>query len=264
MKRIVGTPDYLAPELIKDGNININVDWWAVGVIAYELMTGVRPFGAESISLVFENIVNMRIIWPEVGEREGEISKNGLDFMMRLLDPNPNHRLGTRGSKEVKTHPFFRDIQWSSLREDESPFIPQINDELDTQYFNQEKNNFETNEFLKEEPLLRQRSLFMPNRIDKESNCLSDFEATMYPTLVVINRQIAQDAKSLHEKEVIRKTTKKRKDSCDHGYSIEKLDKLKNVDDQNPLTDNRSNAERKNKDNYKISLFNSGYREIDK
>ena len=92
MKKVVGTPDYLAPELVKDGDHNEMVDWWAVGVIAYELMTGVRPFGAEQVQTVFENIINMNIVWPKIGNKEGEISIEAYDLMKRLLDPNPHTR----------------------------------------------------------------------------------------------------------------------------------------------------------------------------
>ena len=247
MKRIVGTPDYLAPELIKEGNKNKNVDWWAVGVIAYELMTGVRPFGAEKMNKVFENIINLNISYPKVGTEEGQISENALDFMKSLLDPNPRMRLGSKGSEEVKNHPFFKGVKWNSLREDEPPFIPEIENVLDTQYFNQNKANFATIELLKDEPRAESRLIdHMPSpcsKANEESAVLDDFEGTMYLTLAGLNKQAAVDAQKQHDEESKYKARKKHHSMPD--YSIQKLDLLKKVADHNPLFSKKSKTDRR-------------------
>lgn len=67
--RITGTPDYIAPEIIKGGDVGPPADWWALGVMAYELLTNFPPFNAGTIDEVFDNILNLKLEWPEVGKR---------------------------------------------------------------------------------------------------------------------------------------------------------------------------------------------------
>lgn len=67
LMRIVGTPDYIPPEVLKTGEYTPAADWWAVGIIAYELLTNCPPFNAKSIDQVFDNIKNMRIEWLPTG-----------------------------------------------------------------------------------------------------------------------------------------------------------------------------------------------------
>ena len=66
--KLIGTPDYIAPEIVfKISCKNFSIDWWSLGVMAYELMVGTRPFCAETIEEVIDNITKLSIEWPEVG-----------------------------------------------------------------------------------------------------------------------------------------------------------------------------------------------------
>jgi serine/threonine protein kinase len=65
---IIGTPDYIAPEVLtKKSANNFTIDWWSLGVIIYEILVGERPFGAQTVDEVFENILEHRIEWPSIG-----------------------------------------------------------------------------------------------------------------------------------------------------------------------------------------------------
>lgn len=65
---IIGTPDYIPPEILnKTSSENFTIDWWSFGVIIYEILIGERPFGAQTIEGVFDNILNRRIEWPNIG-----------------------------------------------------------------------------------------------------------------------------------------------------------------------------------------------------
>ncbi|GJQ08431.1 hypothetical protein GpartN1_g222.t1 [Galdieria partita] len=126
----VGTPDYLAPEILLGAGHSFTVDWWCLGVVGYELLVGYPPFHDDTPSKIFANILNHRLMWPEL-----PITDVMKDFIERLLDSDPLRRLGAKGSVEVKEHPVFSDIIWESILERESCFKPQCYSEDDTSYF---------------------------------------------------------------------------------------------------------------------------------
>ncbi|XP_020087818.1 probable serine/threonine protein kinase IRE isoform X3 [Ananas comosus] len=128
----VGTPDYLAPEILLGMPHGPTADWWAVGIILFELLVGIPPFNAEHPQRIFDNIMNRDISWPQVPE---EMSCEAHDLIDKLLIENPLQRLGATGAGEVKAHPFFKDINWDMLARQKAAFIPSMEDECDTSYF---------------------------------------------------------------------------------------------------------------------------------
>nr|XP_016478233.1 PREDICTED: probable serine/threonine protein kinase IREH1 isoform X1 [Nicotiana tabacum] len=128
----VGTPDYLAPEILLGTGHGFTADWWSVGVILFELIVGIPPFNAEHPQKIFDNILNCNIPWPGVPE---EMSFEAHDLIDRLLTEDPNQRLGAGGASEVKQHPFFRDINWDTLARQKAAFVPASESALDTSYF---------------------------------------------------------------------------------------------------------------------------------
>jgi serine/threonine protein kinase len=113
----VGTPDYLAPEVILGIGHGQAVDWWALGIIMFEFLTGVPPFNAETPQQIFENILNRHIPLIQVPE---EMSNESWDLINRLLCIIPEQRFGANGAKEVKAHPFFKKINWQTVLEQEA------------------------------------------------------------------------------------------------------------------------------------------------
>eukprot|EP01018_Ginkgo_biloba_P034997 Gb_17287 [translate_table: standard] len=128
----VGTPDYLAPEILLGTGHGETADWWSVGVILFELLTGIPPFNAEHPQTIFDNILNRKIPWPHVPE---EMSYQAKDLIDKLLTEDPNQRLGAKGAAEVKRHPFFKDINWDTLARQKAAFVPTSDGALDTSYF---------------------------------------------------------------------------------------------------------------------------------
>ncbi|KAJ1438696.1 Serine/threonine-protein kinase, active site [Sesbania bispinosa] len=128
----VGTPDYLAPEILLGTGHGYTADWWSVGVILFELLVGIPPFNAEHPQTIFDNILNRKIPWPAVPE---EMSAEAQDLIDRLLIEDPNQRLGARGASEVKQHVFFKDINWDTLARQKAAFVPASESALDTSYF---------------------------------------------------------------------------------------------------------------------------------
>lgn len=128
----VGTPDYLAPEILLGTGHAATADWWSVGVILFELIVGIPPFNAEHPQTIFDNILNRKIPWPRVPE---EMSREAQDLIDRLLTEDPHQRLGARGASEVKQHVFFKNINWDTLARQKAAFVPTSESALDTSYF---------------------------------------------------------------------------------------------------------------------------------
>ncbi|KAK3551705.1 hypothetical protein QTP70_022564 [Hemibagrus guttatus] len=126
---ILGTPDYLAPELLVGKHHDAMVDWWALGVCLFEFLTGVPPFNDETPQLVFQNILNRDIPWPD---GEEELSPNARGAIEILLSTDVSKRAGL---KELKHHAFFAGLDWDNLQNQQMPFIPDPHDETDTSYF---------------------------------------------------------------------------------------------------------------------------------
>ncbi|KAL4018801.1 hypothetical protein IC575_022425 [Cucumis melo] len=128
---VVGTPDYLAPEILLGIGHGVTADWWSVGVILFEMLVGIPPFNAENPQQIFDNIINRDIPWPKVPD---EMSYEAHDLIDKLLTENAVQRLGATGAREVKEHPFFKDINWETLARQKAMFIPSAEPQ-DTSYF---------------------------------------------------------------------------------------------------------------------------------
>ncbi|KAK9837045.1 hypothetical protein WJX84_010231, partial [Apatococcus fuscideae] len=131
-RKAVGTPDYLAPELLLGTGHGPEVDWWSLGAILYEFVTGCPPFNADMPEEIFENILNRSIIWPEDAD---DMSPDCTDLIDRLLAVDPCSRLGHRGAGEIKLHPWFKGLDWATLSRQKAAFIPALNNAYDTSYF---------------------------------------------------------------------------------------------------------------------------------
>ncbi|KAG0280247.1 hypothetical protein BGZ96_001616 [Linnemannia gamsii] len=126
-KALLGTPDYLAPELLLGIGHGEAVDWWSLGVCLFEFLTGYPPFMDEAPEAIFKNILNHDIQWPEDG-----LSREARDLINKLLNKDPTHR---PSPAVLKAHPFFQGVDWENIRSQEAPFIPAPNDNTDTSYF---------------------------------------------------------------------------------------------------------------------------------
>ncbi|XP_042593188.1 protein kinase C eta type-like [Cyprinus carpio] len=141
-----GTPDYIAPEILQEMLYGPSVDWWALGVLLYEMLSGHAPFEAENEDDLFESILTEEIIYASW------LSTDAVDILKGFLTKNPSRRLGCvaaeGGETAVTSHPFFTSIDWNKLnqRELEPPFKPRIKTAEDV-------NNFDP-DFTQEDPTL--------------------------------------------------------------------------------------------------------------
>ncbi|XP_078054857.1 microtubule-associated serine/threonine-protein kinase 3-like [Mustelus asterias] len=131
-KQVCGTPEYIAPEVILRQGYGKPVDWWAMGVVLFEFLVGCVPFFGETPEELFGQVVSDEIIWPE---GEEILPLEAQDLISSLLRQNPRDRLGTGGALEVKQHNFFAQLDWNGLLRQKAEFIPQLQSEDDTSYF---------------------------------------------------------------------------------------------------------------------------------
>ncbi|CAH1787723.1 unnamed protein product, partial [Owenia fusiformis] len=128
-KRILGTPDYLAPELLLQKDHGPEVDWWSLGVCLYEFLTGIPPFNDQTPELVFQNILNRDIAWPEDDEAVYPPAQQVIEQLL-MFDPNLRPK-----AKDLRVHELFETTDWENLQDLTMPFIPEPDDETDTAYF---------------------------------------------------------------------------------------------------------------------------------
>ncbi|XP_073213948.1 microtubule-associated serine/threonine-protein kinase 2 isoform X7 [Lepidochelys kempii] len=131
-KQVCGTPEYIAPEVILRQGYGKPVDWWAMGVILYEFLVGCVPFFGDTPEELFGQVISDEIAWPE---GDDALPPDAQDLTSKLLCQNPLERLGTGSAFEVKQHRFFKDLDWNGLLRQKAEFIPQLESEDDTSYF---------------------------------------------------------------------------------------------------------------------------------
>jgi serine/threonine protein kinase len=122
-----GTPDYLAPEIIKGVSHGKAVDWWGVGVLLFEMMTGQPPFTGSNHKELYQHIISDDVIFPE------HIPPSARSLIRALLTKEPEKRIGTKNTQEIKSHEFFEGIDWTLLYEKkiDPPFKPHIDTTFD-------------------------------------------------------------------------------------------------------------------------------------
>lgn len=139
---LVGTPDYLAPEVVMSQPHSFTADYWSLGVIIYEFLVGVPPFHSDD-NEVFANILKGSYSYPE--GTEDDYSPEVRDLISKLLILDPKTRLGAKGIKEIQEHPWFKGIDWKNVDALEPPFVPDIKDQTSTSYF-EDRYKFKDNE----------------------------------------------------------------------------------------------------------------------
>jgi len=142
---MVGTPDYIAPEVLMKTGYSRECDWWSVGVIMYGMLMGYPPFYSETPEETFQMILN----WKSYLEFPAEValSTNCLDLLKKLLS-SQSKRLGKNGAGDIKAHPFFEGLDWNQIRKETPPFIPSLVSPTDTSHFD----DFDPMEHADDEP----------------------------------------------------------------------------------------------------------------
>ncbi|XP_047941577.1 serine/threonine-protein kinase 38-like [Salvia hispanica] len=137
----VGTPDYIAPEVLVKKGYGVECDWWSLGCIMYEMLIGYPPFYSDNPVTTCKKIVHWKnhLKFPS----DSRLTPSAKDLICRLLC-NVDDRIGSRGVGEIKAHPWFQQIEWDNIYDTEAAYRPEVNGELDTQnFFEQDEVDFQ-------------------------------------------------------------------------------------------------------------------------
>lgn len=119
-----GTPEFMAPEILLEQRYGRAVDWWAFGVLIYEMLLGQSPFRGEDEDEIFDAILEDEPLYPI------HMPRDHVSILQKLLTRDPLKRLGAGESDadDIKRHPFFKDMNWDDLfhKRIAPPFYPQV------------------------------------------------------------------------------------------------------------------------------------------
>ncbi|KPP63100.1 ribosomal protein S6 kinase beta-2-like [Scleropages formosus] len=128
-----GTIEYMAPEILTRSGHNKAVDWWSLGAVMFDMMTGSPPFTAENRKKTIDKILKCKLVLPPY------LTADAKDLIKKLLKKNPAQRLGSSkvDSADIQKHPFFRHINWDELlnKRVEPPYKPSLQSDEDVSQF---------------------------------------------------------------------------------------------------------------------------------
>lgn len=132
-----GTAEYLAPEMLIGNGHDHTVDWWALGILIYEMIVGIPPFFHRNKNNMYKFIRESKVNFPDPVKHKITVSEDAKDLIIRLLDKEKTTRLGVNGVDEILKHPWFQTIKIEKLlkRELDPPYKPAATEEL--AYFDQ-------------------------------------------------------------------------------------------------------------------------------
>lgn len=130
---LCGTPCYIAPEMLRGVGHGRGVDWWTLGILIFELLSGYTPFDHHDPHVICNMVLKGEYTFPD------NFSKMACDLIRRLLNPKPTKRLGVikGGASLLKRHKWFSEVDWELLAAHKlrAPYIPEIRSDADTSNF---------------------------------------------------------------------------------------------------------------------------------
>lgn len=164
--------------MVKESGHDFAVDWWAVGIIIYELLIGITPFFNKQRQRMNQKILCCDVVWPDKNRYIIEYSDEFVDIVHQLLKKDRKERLGSAGGKfgykDVLAHPWFADIDIKAIESQQ--MAPPFKPNFDTEVFEKEINK------LKENPFENLNSYIKPSRkkiVDDNADLFDDFDTRL-------------------------------------------------------------------------------------
>ena len=133
-KSIVGSPDYMAPEVLKGDEYDFTVDYWSLGCMLFEALAGYPPFAGATVDETWQNLKQWKKVLrkPVYEDPSYFLSKRTWDLIVRLVASKSTR---FRNISEIHAHQYFAEVDWTRLREQKAPFVPELDSETDAGYF---------------------------------------------------------------------------------------------------------------------------------
>jgi cell cycle protein kinase DBF2 len=133
-KSIVGSPDYMAPEVLKGDEYDFTVDYWSLGCMLFEALAGYPPFAGATVDETWQNLKQWKKVLrkPVYEDPSYFLSKRTWDLITRLVASKSSR---FHGIKEIHAHQYFAEVDWDRLRDNKAPFVPELDSETDAGYF---------------------------------------------------------------------------------------------------------------------------------
>lgn len=133
-KSIVGSPDYMAPEVLKGEEYDFTVDYWSLGCMLFEALAGYPPFAGATVDETWQNLKHWKQVLkkPVYEDPNYFLSKRTWDLITRLITTKSAR---FRGIGQIHQHEYFAEVNWEELREQKAPFVPELDSETDAGYF---------------------------------------------------------------------------------------------------------------------------------
>lgn len=127
-----GTAEYLAPEMLIGNGHDYTVDWWALGILIYEMIVGIPPFFHKNKHKMYHFIKESKVNFPDPERHKISVSEDAKDLIVNLLHKDKKKRLGANGIDEILKHPWFRtlDIEKLLKKQIDPPYKPEIKEDL--------------------------------------------------------------------------------------------------------------------------------------
>jgi len=146
-----GTPEYLAPEVLLGKEYSLAVDWWSLGTLMYEMLTGLPAFYDNDVQKMYRYKMRADIEMPD------EMEESAKDIILKFLDKDPDTRL--KNPEEIKAHPYFASIDWDALynKTVETPYIPNVKSKESTNMIDREFTRLDLESELKEGSMVEEQ-----------------------------------------------------------------------------------------------------------
>ncbi|KAL9639965.1 MAG: hypothetical protein Q9164_000594 [Protoblastenia rupestris] len=133
-KSIVGSPDYMAPEVLKGEQYDFTVDYWSLGCMLFEALSGYPPFAGSTVDETWQNLKDWQSVLkkPKFEDPNYFLSPRTWDLIQRCISAKKNR---FHSIQEIYKHVYFAEVDWAKLREQRAPFVPELEGETDAGYF---------------------------------------------------------------------------------------------------------------------------------